>query len=195
MRFHDNLDDLLGNPVRVRILRILTREETQGFTGRDLARQCGISPSQTISALQQLETSGIVFREIAGRSHVWRLSREHVLAPTLMELFQAERESMTILKSELQGAIRGLPVKHAWLFGSVARGDERPTSDVDLLVQVRSRAEKERVEDSLSAMSARFALRFGNPLSTLVMDATESHHPTNPRLIERVLEEGLELQV
>jgi predicted nucleotidyltransferase len=193
MRFHDTLDDVLGNPVRVRLLRILTRNPAQGCTGRDLARRCAISPSQTIAALEQLESSGVVFREVAGRSHVWRLSREHVLVPMLTSLFQGERESLETLRVELKGAIRNLPVEHAWIFGSVARGDERPTSDVDFLVQVRTRGEKERVEASLSAISAQFALRYGNPLSTLVVDPAGSRRPSNPGLLERVLKEGVEV--
>jgi predicted nucleotidyltransferase len=195
MRFHHQLDELLGNPTRVRILRELTRNPTQGFTGRELSRKVSRSPSMVITALEHLEDSGIVFREIAGRSHVWRLSREHVLGPLLSALFDGERHSIATLKADLETAIQNLPVKRAWLFGSVARGDERPTSDVDLLVQVRRGADEERVRDSLSAISARFALRFGNPLSTLVTEDTDRRRRPVGRLMERVAQEGVELQV
>lgn len=194
MRFHFGLDDLLGNPIRVRLLRVLTKFPEQGFTGRELARMCDASPSQTERALDVLEASGVVRREIAGRSHVWHLSEEHVLKQTLTELFRREENSIETLKSELQQTLLKLPVQRAFLFGSVASGEDRPTSDVDLFVQVRSKAEKEMVERALSAASARFALKFGNPLSALVLDASHVRDPANPGLIERVLREGVDLR-
>lgn len=169
MRFHEALDDLLGNPVRLRILRILARSPSQGFTGRELARNSKASPSQAILALRSLEDSGIVTREVAGPAHVWRISREHLLTEPLINLFKQEERSLAFLQSELQKAVAGLPVERAFIFGSVARKEERPASDVDLFVEVRSQEDKNRVEDALSATFPRFALRFGNALSSLVL--------------------------
>jgi predicted nucleotidyltransferase len=195
MRFHEELDGLLGNPIRVSVLRTLTRFPEKGFTGRELSRLCGASPSQTNAALESLRDSGVVFRDVAGRSHVWHLSQEHVLRNALVALFRGEAESSRALRSEIERLLRELPVQRAFLFGSVVRGDDRPTSDVDLFVQVRSRAEKETVENALSLASGRFALKFGNPLSALVMDGSQLRHPANPVLIDRILSEGVELVV
>lgn len=194
MRFHNVLDDLLGSPIRVRLLRILTRFPGQGFTGRELARTCGSSPSQTNAALKGLRDSGVIVLEVAGRSHIWRLSPEHVLRDLLIRVFKDEADSLGSLSSEIERLIRKLPVERALLFGSVARGDERPVSDVDLFLQVRSKGDKEEVENALSAASGRFALRFGNALSTLVLDSAQIRRSTNPRLNERLMKEGLELK-
>jgi len=194
MRFREGMDDLLGNPIRLRLLRVLTRSPKQGFTGRELARMCGASPSQTVGALETLEASGVIFREIAGRSHVWYLSEQHILRPVLVELFRGEESLLKALNSELQRALSKLPVQRAFLFGSIASGEERPKSDVDLFVEVRSRADKELVENALSAASARFALKFGNPLSAVVLDESQVRNSANPGFIEQVLSEGLELR-
>jgi len=193
MRFRNEMDDLFGNPIKVRVLRVLTRFPEKGFTGRELARLCGSSPSQTNAALESLRDSGVVFREIAGRSHVWRLAPEHVLRNVLVLMFREEADSLERLKSDLANLLRPLPVKRAFLFGSTVRGDGRPTSDVDLFVQVGSRAAKEAVEAALSRASPRFALRFGNPLSSLVVDPSQTKHPPNPDLIDRVMNEGVEI--
>ena len=195
MRFHNQLDEILGNPTRVRILRALTHSPTRGFTGRELARQVSSSPSRVISALEELRASGLVFREIAGKSHVWHLSTDHILGPLLTALFEEERKSILTLKADLELAIRSLPVKRAWLFGSIARGDEQPTSDVDLLVELQTRVDRERVVDSLSASSTKFALRFGNPLSTIVTIGGETRPPAPGTLMQRVVKEGVELEV
>lgn len=46
----------------------------------------------------------------------------------------------------LQHSLPSQPVVRAWLFGSCSRGEERPDSDVDLLVQYAD-------SDSMSLMS------------------------------------------
>ena len=97
---------------------------------------------------------------------------------------------MGVLKSELQAAVASLPVTRALLFGSIARDEERPTSDIDLFVQVRGKDEKLRTEDALSTVSPKFAVKFGNPLSSLVMTNDQVSRSSNPRLIQAILDEG-----
>jgi predicted nucleotidyltransferase len=194
MRFRNELDELLGSPIRVRVLRVLTRFPGKGFTGRELARLCESSPSQTNAALVCLRDSGVAFREIAGRSHVWRLAPEHVLRDVLVQMFQGEAGSLQALQADIQGLLQSLPVKRAFLFGSVTRGDDRPTSDVDLFIEVESKAQKEAVESAISKSSPRFALKFGNPLSSLVLDRSQTRRPSNPDLIERIVADGIEIR-
>lgn len=47
-----------------------------------------------------------------------------------------------LLIPKIQSYLSGQPVKRAWLFGSCSRGEEKPGSDIDILVQY---AEDERV--------------------------------------------------
>lgn len=49
---------------------------------------------------------------------------------------------MRQLLPKIQAYLAGQPVKRAWLFGSCSRGEERPGSDIDILVQY---ADDERV--------------------------------------------------
>lgn len=49
---------------------------------------------------------------------------------------------ISLLIPKIQAYLTGQPVKRAWLFGSCSRGEERPESDIDILVQY---AEGERV--------------------------------------------------
>ena len=193
MKFRNELDDLLGNPIQVRVLRVLTRFPNRGFTGRELAKLCGSSPSQTIRALESLRSSGVAFREIAGRSHVWRLAPEHVMRDVLVRMFQGEANAVQLLKGDIEALLQPLPVKRAFLFGSVARGDERSTSDIDLLVLVESKSAKETVETAFSRASPRFSLRFGNPLSPLVLDPSQTRHPAGLQLINTAMAEGVEI--
>lgn len=176
------------------MLRVLSRSSSRPLTGREAARQAEVSPSQAIVALGQLESSGVAFREVAGRSHVWRLSEEHVLTPLVRSLFETESRAMSQLRTELKAALTGLPVGRAVLFGSIARGDERATSDIDLLVGVRSRAERNLVEERLSGLSSHFALRFGNPLSTFVLEGASRVAKPSESFLTQVRRDGIELE-
>ena len=193
MRFHHSLAEILGNPVRLKVLRALSRSSGGSLTGRELARRLSASTSQTIRALEQLEMAGVVHREIAGKAHLWQLSREHVLFGTLSRLFADEAGALSLLEQDLKVALGKLPVERAWVFGSVARGDERPTSDVDLFVEVKSAGDRKIVEDSLGALSFQFARRFGNPLSTIVAHTLPPRSRANSELFRRVQQEGLPL--
>lgn len=44
-------------------------------------------------------------------------------------------ESTNELIPKIQKYFVGKPIKKAWLFGSYSRGEERPDSDIDVLVQ------------------------------------------------------------
>jgi len=191
MRFHNALDEVLGNGIRVRVLRNLLSSRSQGLTGRELSRRSKASASRTIEALAILERTGLVHRETAGPSHVWRLAREHVLIGPLDRLFQSESEIPDQLHEDLRLAIRGLPVRQARLFGSVARGDEEASSDIDLFVEVSAPNQIGNVRESLAALSATFARRFGNSLSSLVLTREQVRRPTNPRLLKAIQKEGL----
>jgi predicted nucleotidyltransferase len=195
MRFHNQLDDLLGNQFRLRLLRILARTESRGLTGRELARMARASPSQINTALHSLEDTGLICRDIVGRAHSWRMDKRHALAPTLITLFREEAESLVALKAEIQTLVEKLPVKRAILFGSVARGDERPTSDVDLLAIVGSRADKEKVEEALSGASLDFTIKFGNPLSAIVMEERQVRRTDRPNFLDNVFRDGVELEI
>ena len=78
-----------------------------------------------------------------------------------MSLFQAEERQFATLRDILDTSLgsRGLTddVLSVVLFGSIARGDARPDSDVDLLVIVRQEGAIDAVRDAL--LEADQALR------------------------------------
>jgi uncharacterized protein len=55
---------------------------------------------------------------------------------TTLDPALAERERVLRTIREHEAALRRLGVAKLWLFGSLARGDARPDSDVDVLINV-----------------------------------------------------------
>ncbi len=156
-----------------------------------MAGLIGASPSQTNQALVSLANEGLAAHEVAGRAHVWRISAGHVLVAPLQRLFEDEASLPRLLKRDIQKALEGLPVDRALVFGSVARGEEQPFSDIDLFVQVRTEAAREVVAEALARASQRFAERFGNSLSNLVLTRAHLSRRFNPALLETIERDGI----
>lgn len=86
------------------------------------------------------------------------------------------------LLADLRAGLRTEPnVASAILFGSVARGDDGPDSDVDLLVEFR--AEDWR---TAGALAARLSERLGRPVEVVPLGAATR----NPNLLAEVVESG-----
>lgn len=105
---------------------------TQPRSGRELARRAGRSNTGVQHVLDRLVEHGLVHREEVGRTFLYELNRDHLLAPTVEQMAGARAELIRRLREAI-GAWEPAPV-HASLFGSAARGDGDTSSDIDLLV-------------------------------------------------------------
>lgn len=193
MRFHRALDDVLGSPSGVRLLRMLVRFPTKEFTGRELARLADVSPTRAGDNLAVFLAHGLVQRRSAGTSHLWRLVPGHALAAGLRQAFRAESASLTRLQQVVLRGLAGVEAERVVLFGSVARGDERPDSDVDLLVVVRTAADKEEARKALLEVGRYVAAVFGNSLSALIYTRREAAALEGSELMASVRRDGIDL--
>lgn len=92
-------------------------------------------------ALDRLVEQGLVLAQQGTRGHLYKLNREHVRADSVLS---ATRARLTVL-ARLTGAVEVLspqPV-HVSVFGSFARKEAGPDSDIDLLVVLASGQELE----------------------------------------------------
>lgn len=163
MRIDRALDDLFAAGSHVRVLRALL-ELPDGLTvsGRDIARRAGVSQPTAAEVLRALEDQGLLIVGRRPRAAYYRLNPDHVLAPMLAEIFVRESEVRADLERRVASAIAGLPdVEAAYLFGSAARGDMRPSSDID--VAVKSRHE---IPDTIPALDGLYR-RYGNRVNVV----------------------------
>ena len=98
---------------------------------RELARRIG-HPSQVVGReLHRLEDAGILASETVGRVRRYRVNVDSPIAADVRGLVLRTIGAEALLGAALVG-IAG--IEEAWIFGSHARGTERPSSDIDLLV-------------------------------------------------------------
>jgi predicted nucleotidyltransferase len=125
---------ILGSVANVRTLRELMRHGG-ALSAPSLVKRTGLAKASVRQALQILETTKIVEVLGAERSRLFRVQRTHPLAVALDELFQEEERRFEAVLSAIRVAMdRCVGLAAAWLYGSVARGEDHETSDVDIAV-------------------------------------------------------------
>jgi predicted nucleotidyltransferase len=126
----DRLHEFLGSEARARLLAHFVVHPVGRDHVRALERHTGLGKRSLQAELGRLEVMGLVRREEDGRRVVYRrddANRQWRAVESLV----AEYAPGLVLKDALQD-VPG--IEAAFIFGSMARGDARADSDIDLLV-------------------------------------------------------------
>jgi predicted nucleotidyltransferase len=170
---------------RARVLDALLAAGTP-LSGRDVAKRCGVSPTTAGDALDELADRGLVRVIPRGRALLWQLDEDHAFVRMVRDW-----------TAGVDAAVAGLVVdalgeqpESVILFGSVARGDDRADSDVDVLI-VAAGAEGRRGYRRRSHALAR-GLRnlLGRPVDVVVMDRDEMRDQASSPFVQRIAQEG-----
>jgi predicted nucleotidyltransferase len=172
MRFHETLEDILGSKIKIRILRLFYR--TRGsYTGRDVAKLIARSPEATRKALGDLVSNGLLKLDRVGTSYNYYLNEEHMFVRKVVDAaFTAEQNSLLGIVEVFSEQL-GEDFVRAVVFGSVAKGKERPDSDVDILVVVRDGLAIEAIEERIGEAANTATAACGNPVMPIVIKAGE----------------------
>lgn len=130
------LTQLLGNESYVRVLRSLI-----AFGGplsvAQLAREGSLSVRGTRQILDSLVSQQMVKVFGQPRSQVFAVDFQHPLSKGLKDLFFCEKFRWDGLLQTLRGILQPMEeVAAAWYYGSVARGEDAPRSDLDIAIVV-----------------------------------------------------------
>lgn len=187
MRFTRPLEHVLGSKTKVAILRYLSLTGLE-LNGRQIARATDISPPTVNRALAGLVMEGVLIQRNVGRTYLYRLNDANRLAAELIiPLFQKERD---LLKRALSEVLDGVPsILSAILYGSLARGEGEPSSDVDLLIVTDDRVS---ARDMLEDRAVDFLERYGNVLSLYILSLDEFRdlYQQKDELLREILAEG-----
>jgi predicted nucleotidyltransferase len=157
-----------GSSLELPVLRALWRAGS-ALTGQETHRVTGVGTYGGVRyALERLQRQGLVTGRTVGGSRLFALNREHLSYPALEAAF-ARLDPLSELRERVEAlAARHYPARDVSvaLFGSVARGDAGPNSDLDLLVVApydddRAAALADELETSARAWT-------GGPVQVLV---------------------------
>lgn len=154
------LTGLLGSAGNVRVLRVLVADRALQ-SAPQLAAMAGLTPQGARGVLDVLARQRLVTVHGSGRTQLYELNASHPLALSLSALFQQEQARWEGLLTSIRELLEhhGVAVSAAWLYGSVARGEDSPASDVDIALLVRSQAVADQVREALMPLEDEQQIR------------------------------------
>ncbi len=125
-----DLVDIVSSRVKAEILRLLFGLRRPELHLRELVRQSSLSLGTVQQELRRLTRIGLVSRRKDGNRIYYSANSQHPLFPELQSLVLKTNGLVGVLEHALQDG----DVTLAFVFGSVARGEAGPESDIDLMV-------------------------------------------------------------
>lgn len=168
MKLHNSLDEVLGNRTKVQILRTLFQYPGE-FTGRHIARLCNLPTMPVLRNLNELASNDLLNVKQAGRSKLFSLNKSNVMYKPLKNIFLAEKSFPEKLEKIIRDYIEENPkirnkIVHAALFGSFLKQQEEPGSDIDLLLLLEAKTDKDKVHEYFQYLDSKIGTLFGNHL-------------------------------
>lgn len=129
-----------------RLLLFFAVHPEEALHVRELYRRTGLGMASLQKELQRLQRLALIHQTADGRKIVYRLDMGSERWRAMRALVRSLADPAEVLRE----AFRGVPgVEAAFVFGSQARGDTRPDSDVDLLLVADEQAAR-AVQDAVS---------------------------------------------
>src|SRR6059036_2482465 len=133
MRHESTSLDALVPVLRQLILaELLVRSSGKPMYRVELARRLGVSPSSLQRPLSAMVRTGILRAVRHGREVHYEPNRENPLLPELESLVRKTRGLADVIRATLEPFAERVAL--AFIYGPMAAGNERPSSDVDLFV-------------------------------------------------------------
>ncbi len=135
MLLHRYLESVLGNKVTITLLRTMINYRGKIFTIRGLASEAKISHNEAALTVHDLAKLGIVTIQPVGRAYQIELNdKSYILNKIIEPIISVEKNTFGDLVQLLKKHLDTKKIVTAAIFGSVAKGDEKLDSDIDLLV-------------------------------------------------------------
>ncbi len=125
-----DLVDIVSSRVKAQLLRLLFGLRQPELHLRELVRQSGLSLGTVQQELRRLTRIGLVTARKDGNRVYYRANTENPIYNDLRSVVLKTDG----LASVLREALKAKEIELAFVFGSIARGEARPESDVDLMV-------------------------------------------------------------
>lgn len=187
---------LLSQKSPALILRFLWKSRAE-WSGREIARQTGLSAPACHEALKQLDARGLALFRRVSNVHLYKINSNNYLVKNVFApLFQTEDELPGQVLKTINKFLTDYPenkkIISAAIFGSMATGHERLNSDLDLLVVTHDATSAKDIEDRIQDLRTLIYKQFSIPLSPYIQPLAEikAKHKQKLPLILKILKEG-----
>ena len=125
------LSEILSSKIRAEIFRLLFGIAGEAMHMRDIERRTGYAIGSIQSELKKLLRLDLVLKRRDGNRLYYEANKRHPLYSDIRTLVIKTVGLADILRTALG---RSPDIRLAFVFGSVARGEEKADSDIDLMV-------------------------------------------------------------
>lgn len=175
MIFKDSVLKVLSTRVKTRIVRHFLSGPPK-MSEREAAKELKVSHMSVNRAVNELQSINFLRSSRAGNVKLWEVNESSfsykIIKNILSDFPEAENPLLSLKKTILKG-LKGYKINKAVLFGSVAGANERPGSDLDLLVVMGSEREKEKLKGAVEKLEIECLELYGNPLSPYLLTLKE----------------------
>ncbi len=126
------LAETLFSDYRRRILALLLLRPDEDFHVREISRLTGVPAGSMHRELKLVTDAGLLLRHSAGNQVRYQANRDCPIFHELAGIFRKTCGLSDVIRAALQPLSPA--IKAAFIFGSVAKGEEKATSDVDVCV-------------------------------------------------------------
>jgi predicted nucleotidyltransferase len=188
------LSSIFGTEANVRLLRELSCHGGH-LAPSNLATRTRLALPTVIASLSSLVDTHIVNEVGTGRTRLYILNEATPLSASIQALFEAEKVRFTAIIDAVRDCAESLgkAVIACWVFGSVARGEDRAGSDVDIALIAISDDDVASVQnrgiDALSASAEK--LMFWPSISALSVADLKRLRDSGDPLWQAFLTDGL----
>jgi len=191
MKFHNALEEIFSSKVKIAVMKLMCLNPEEKYSGREMARLLNISASRVSEVLELFRKNGMVNRERVGRASQWGLNKESILVNEVSGLINLERKIYSELKSKIyETLIREKSILKVILYGSVARKREKPESDIDVFILVKSKKDKELAGELVGKLNKYLLPRYGNVISELIYSEREWRDMGRTKIYKKIESEG-----
>lgn len=190
MIFNKPLNNIFGQKTKINIMRYLALHKKEMAT-RELAREIGAAAPNILKILKELEAGNVLVSRKIGNSIAYSLNQSNIIVKKIiLPSFNLEHNMSIELGSYIASNLK-IPVESIILFGSRARGSEKPSSDIDLAVIVKN-ADEEKCEKGLMDLNPKISLRFGSSLAPVVYAKNKfiAKVKSKDPLVKNIIKEG-----
>ena len=197
----------LLTPKVILILKTMSKDLSRWYYTRELAKLSRVGVGTVSSEFNKLAKEGLVEQKREGQEKYYKLNLTSPRTRKLCELFEIDKsEKLYKEKRRLAWVLEDFTkkvsdfapeIQSIILFGSVARGEATPRSDIDILV-ITPNSEEERFNELMNAvdrLAAEVSGRYPAKLVLIVMMTKdfEKNVKDKKRFAADVLKDGIVL--
>src|SRR3989338_10474510 len=139
MRFNTSLLDVLNSATKLKISKFLLTHEAS-MSEREIASILKVSHMSINRTTRELSEVNFVNFVTIGKAHLWKVNRKSYAFKVLSEFikgFSRIKGPLDDLKDMILTNMPKTLIKKVVLFGSVAKGEEKTGSDIDIFFLVK----------------------------------------------------------